>query len=180
MSHIRIENEYLRTPEFIKFLKLTKGRCFFFILAAVIRESDTSKDDSSGANYIYNEHFLKGELVGRYSQEDIAEYIMSSQGRVSRCLKELESDGMIKKIERFNNKGSALYYQVGIWEGKLNTPSYKETLWFDEIFMAYSKIAKQKRGDRRPPQFGSLKDMVHLLNKNHKDYEKLKAEWLRG
>lgn len=177
MSHIRIKNEYLRTPEFIKFMKSTKGTVFFFILTSVIRESDISKRRGNASNYIYNEHFLKGELVGRYRQEDMAEYLNTHQSRISRYIKMLESDGLIKTIERFISKGRILYYQVGVWEGKLGTKSYKETLWFDEIFTAYSNVAKHKRGEKRKSELPSLKDMVHLLNKDHEDYEKLKEEW---
>ena len=179
MSYISLNHDYFRTPEFMKFLATTKGRCFLFILAAVIRKSNMSNSKISGANYIYNEHFLRGELVGRYKQTDIAEFVNSSQANVSRYLKELEEEGFIKRIDRYNNVGKILYYQVGIWEGKLDTKSYKETLWFDEIFTAFAKIAKHKRGDRKSPEFNSLKEMVYMLNKKHPDYEKTKAEWLK-
>lgn len=180
MSHIRIKNEYLRTPEFIKFIKSAKGSVLLFVLASVIRESHESKNYTNGSNYIYNEHFLKGELVGRYRQEDMAKYLNTHQSRISRYIKELEKDGLIKTIKRYIKKGKILYYQVGVWEGKLGTDSYKETLWFDEIFTAYSNVAKQKRGEKRAAELPSLKDMVHLLNKDHEDYERTKDEWMRG
>jgi predicted transcriptional regulator len=173
-----MEHEFLRCPEFIKFLKSTSSTAYFVLLAAVTRESEVSKNKNSGANYIYNNHFVKGELVARYKQEHIAEYIFSHQSRVSRYMKELEKVGVLKRIERNVNKGKILYYQVGIWTGKLGTDSYTEHIWLDEIFKAYSEIAKQKRGERRSlAEVPSLSEMVHMLNKNHPDYEMYKTEW---
>lgn len=179
MSHVAIDNEYFRTPEFIKFLKSPKGTVLLFLISAVIRESETSKNYTNGSNYIYKEHFLNGELVARYSQENMASYLFTHRTRISRYAKVLEQDGLLKTIERYTSKGRILYYQVGIWEGKLGTDSYKETLWLDEIFSGYAKVAKQKRGEKKAAELPTMKDMVHLLDKNHPNYEKLKHKWIK-
>ncbi len=149
MSHIRIKNEYYRTPEFIRFNKAIKSTVFFFLLSAVIRESAEVKMVTHGAHYIYNAHYLKGELVSRYSQEKIAEYLGTSQPRVSKYIAELEQDGLIKVIKRKTRKGSISYYQVGEWTGKIGNESYKETLWFDTIFTWYYEDFRKKKADRR-------------------------------
>ena len=178
-SYIAVNNEYYRTPEFIDFISRAVSRCYFFTLSAVNRKYNADKSDNWGGNYIFNEHYMKGELVGRYSQEDIASYIKSSQANVSRYLSELEERKFIKKIGRFTSKTKILYYQVGIWEGKFDTDSYEENLWFDDIFGAYAKVAKQKRGERKPPEFNSMDDMVSSLNKDHPDYKKTLAFLLK-
>lgn len=180
MSHIEIDNDFFRTPEYIEFFRSARGAIYYFIRSSVIRESDAVKNFSNGGYYIYNTHFLKGELVGRYSQVDMAIHLKTSQPRISTYIKKLEAERYIKKIERLTKKGKILYYQVGIWEGKYGTPSYKETIWLDEIFRAYTKIAKQKRGEGRLAEFPSLKEMVYLLNEGHPEYEKLMTEWSKN
>lgn len=93
------------------------------------------KISSHGAHYIYQKHFLKGQLVSRYSQKKMAEYLETSQSRVSKYVKELAKDGFIKLIERPTAaKGTILYYQFGTWEGEYGKDTYKETIWLDEYF----------------------------------------------
>ena len=71
MGFVAINNDYYRTPEYIKFCKLVRSRYLEFIVAHLIRESEYVKDPSHGAYYIYKNHFVEGELVARFSQEDI-------------------------------------------------------------------------------------------------------------
>jgi len=169
MSYIKINNDYLRTPEYIKFSKSTKSTAFFFILSSVIRKSVDVKSRSHGANYIYNEHYLKGELVGRYSQVDMANYLNTSQSRISVYINELEKDGFIKTIKRTISKGEINYYQVGVWDGVCNQDSYKETLWFDIIFKGYTEIAKHKRRESKNIKIHTMIEMVEDMKvKNYK------------
>lgn len=150
MSHIRINNAYYRTPEFIKFNKSIKSTVYFFLLSAVIRESSYTKSLSfTGGHFIYSKHYLKGALVSRYSQKRMAEYIGTSQPRISKYIGELEKDGLIKVIKRPTEKGMILYYQVGFWTGKIGEDSYQETLWFDTIFTKHYEAAKAKRDEVR-------------------------------
>lgn len=150
MSHIRIKNEYFRTPEFIRFIKTTKSTVYFFLLSAVIRESARIKMVVHGGHYIYKAHYLKGELVSRYSQERMAEYLGTSQPRISSYIAELEKNGLIKVIKLSTRKGVISYYQVGVWGGELGKESYHEILWFDQIFSAdYEAFQKMKAEQRK-------------------------------
>jgi len=160
MSYIKINQDYYRTPEFIRFNKATKSTAFFFILASIIRESEYVKDYNHGAHYIYNEHYLKGDLVGRYSQEDMAKFLNTSQSRISKYVSELEQEGFIKTIKRIVRKGEINYYQVGVWEGVCGKDSYKETLWFDIIFSGYTTIMKQKRNEYKQLKLHTMIEMV--------------------
>ena len=91
------------------------------------------KNIHHGAHYIYKEHFLNGRLVGRYSQDKMEEYLGTSQGAISKYVKELEQEGYIKKIVRPIKIGNINYYQLGICAGE-GTYTYKDTIWLDEHF----------------------------------------------
>ena len=133
-SHLRICNNFFRTPEYIEFMKRRKSLVFYFLLSSVIRESKETKLHYHYAHYIYRKHFLKQELVSRYSQIKLGEFLQTSQSRISKNLKELESDGFIRKIVVTTPKANILYYQFGTWEGKYGTDTYKETIWAHEYF----------------------------------------------
>ena len=164
MGEVRINNDYYRTPEFIKFAKTVSSRHYEFIVAHVVRESEDCKDHNYGGYYIYKNHFMEGELVARFRQEDIAKYFGTDQGNISKSLSKLEKLNLIKKIPRYTNKAKILYYQVGTWSGrygvKKGADKYQEHLWFDEIFGAYAKVAKQKRGEEKSHKFKSMQEMV--------------------
>lgn len=174
-SHIRIKYDYYRTPEYIDFKKQRKSLVYEFLLTAVIRGSNEVKNPIHPAYYIYKEHFLKGQLVGRYSQEKIAEYLKTKQPKVSTYLKELEQDGLIKKIVKPTKKGNSLYYQFGTWEGVYGEESYKEHIWFNEIFDKYynaqQKVKQEKRGKE-------IKQVVidYMFDGDEAEYERFNAE----
>lgn len=149
MSHIRIKNEYFRTPEFIEFNKRVKSTVYFFLLSAIIRESAAVKNPHHGAHYIYKTHYLKGELVSRYSQEKIKYYLKTSQSRVSNFIDELVQDGLIKVTKIPTKIGNISYYQFGTWTGKIGTESYKETLWFDTIFTKLYEARQKEKAQQR-------------------------------
>ncbi|WP_286820740.1 hypothetical protein [Desulfobacter sp. UBA2225] len=108
---------------------------YYFLFAAIIRGSKEVKIRGHGAHYIYEKHFLQGQLVSRYSQEKMAEYLETSQSRISKYIKELAEDDFIKIIERKTAaKGIILYYQFGTWEGQYEKDTYKETIWLDDYF----------------------------------------------
>jgi predicted transcriptional regulator len=178
-SHRRERNDWWRSKKFIKFHGSSTGRSYFFIRAAVVRLLDSSMDYSTGQNYIYKEHYLKGELVARYKQDDMAEYLMTDQSRISKNMTKLEEIGFIKKIERRFRKGRILYYQVGVWDGELdNKDSYHETMWADEIFNTWAKIAKQKRGEGKKAHVPkTLEEMTCCLDPKHPDFNRLNQEW---
>jgi len=169
MSYIKINQDYYRTPEFIRFNKATRSTTFFFILSSIIRKSEHVKNYTHGGHYIYNKHYLKGSLVGRYSQTDMAGYLNTSQSRISKYINELEHEGFIKTIKRPISKGEINYYQVGVWDGVCGEDSYNETLWFDIVFSGYTKIMKQKRNDSKQLKIQTMIDMVEDMEvKNYK------------
>jgi DNA-binding HxlR family transcriptional regulator len=136
------------TPEYIDFFKRRKALVYYFLEASIIRGSDEVKNIDHGAHYIYKEHFLKGQLVGRYSQEKIGEFLGTSQSRVSKSLKELENDGFIKRIIRTTHKTNILYYQFGTWEGEYGKDTYKEIIWLDEFFVKKYRDAKKSKVEK--------------------------------
>jgi DNA-binding HxlR family transcriptional regulator len=133
-SHFRIKNEFFRVPEFIDFYKKRKSLVYFFLRAAIIRKSKFVEQSFHPAFYTYREHFLKKQLVSRYSQKNMELYLGTSQSAISRYLKELEEDGFIKKIVRPTRKTKILYYQFGTYEGDYGKDTYKEIIWLDEFF----------------------------------------------
>lgn len=149
MSFIKIEHDYMRTPEYLDFMSNKKCAVYYFLLSAVIRESKEVKNPIHKAFYIYKEHFLKGRLVARYSQKKMAEYFKTSQSQISIRLNKLEKDGLIKKIVVPTKVGNLLYYQFGVWEGTFGEDSYREILWSDVIFSGYYKARKDKEAEQR-------------------------------
>lgn len=170
-SHIRTKMDYYRTVEFIRFAKRVKRTMLEFVVAHVVRESEIAADPNYGGNWIYKNFYLKGMLVARFSQEDIAKYFETKQSHVSEYLSELEEDGLIIKLPIYTNVGKILYYQVGYWEGNLNKDDYEETLFFNIKFDAYSKLAKAKR---RENKIKVPESMVEMLDTSHCDYERLR------
>lgn len=165
MGFVAINNDYYRTPEYIKFAKTVRSLHLEFTIAHVVRESAQTKNPNYGGYYIYREHYRKGELVARFSQADMAKYFGTGQGHMSESFTRLEKEGFVKKIPVCTRETKILYYQVGTWSGKYGVEEgpdkYEEHLWFDEIFGAYAKVAKQKRGDdRRKSVMPSMRDMM--------------------
>jgi len=140
MSYVAINCDYYRTPEFIKFSKTIKSRVLEFVIAHAVRGG------GKGRKYIFDNYYMKGKLVSRFSQEDMAEYFGTNQGNISRYLSQLEEMKLIRKISRYVHKTKLLYYEVGRWSGELdNKETYKEKLYFDVIFDALSQAAKELR-----------------------------------
>lgn len=133
-AFIKTKNEFYRNPKFIEFRKSIKSMVYEFLQAAIIRGSKEVRNPMHGAFYIYKQHFLKGQLVSRYSQKKMAEYLKTSQSAISRYLKDLEEEGFIKKFTKKTQYGIACYYQMGTWEGEYGKKSYKEIIWHNSIF----------------------------------------------
>lgn len=179
-SHIRINNDFMRTPEFIEFHSRCHGTNYYFLESGIVRELNSSTDYSKGMNYIYAQHYMKGELVARYSQVDMAKYLKSDQSRISKNMVKLSDMGLVKKMYKNCPKGRMLFYQLGTWEGTLgDKKSYKETLFGDEIFKGYAVVAKQKRGEKKPHKVsGSLVEFSRqFLDPDHPEYDRLSSDW---
>ena len=58
MAHLREQNEYWRTPEFIRFTNTQEYRMLKFLMAHIVRD----KGQNSGTKRIYNDWYKKGSL----------------------------------------------------------------------------------------------------------------------
>lgn len=148
-SHIKIYNHFFKVPEFLEFMDRKKSLVYYFLFSAIIRESPEVKSPLHGANYIYKSHFLKKQLVSRYSQEKIADYLNTSASRVSVYIKQLEEDGFIKKIYRKTTIGVINYYQFGTFEGTFGKKDYKEHIWLNDHFSDLYKKRKKSESENR-------------------------------
>lgn len=166
--YIKMYTKYFITPEYIDFFKRRKALVYYFLEASIIRGSNTVKQYFHPAFYTYKEHFLKGQLVSRYSQKKMEKYLGTSQGAISKYLKELEEDGFIKKIIRPTPKGNILYYQFGTWEGEYGKDTYKEIIWMDEHFTKIIDTAKNKTQEDGNNQ--ATKNMMEYFEK-YDDFE---------
>ena len=160
-SHIRIENKFLRNPEYIKFDKSVKSTVYRFLQAAIVRESKEVKNYTYGAKHIYIEYFLKGKLACRYSQKKMSEYLQTSQGRINKYLKELEEDDFIKIIKEKTPFGELCFYQLGTVIGTSGGKDYQEFIWLDEIFselILADKTLKEKKEEEKgeKPKFDGI------------------------
>ena len=173
MAHIRIKHSYYTTPEFAEYAKRGRKRLIFeFLWKSIIRESEAVKDRRHGAHYIYKEHFLKGQLVSRYSQENLEKYLGINQSNISKDVRELEKEGLLRIIKKATKVGTVNYYQFGFWTGTLNTPSYKEIFFFDTVFDHYVELhKKRKKENDKIDQILSLETYKGMLNPDHFSYD---------
>ena len=173
MGHIRINHNYYTTPEFAEFAKRGRKRLIFeFLLKSIIRESEAVKDIRHGAHYIYKEHFLKGQLVSRYSQKNLEKCIGIDQSNISKDVRELEKEGLLRIIKRKTKVGIINYYQLGLWAGMPKTNSYKEILFFDNVFEHYVELhKKRKEEEEKEDQIKSLEAYKGMLNPDHFSYD---------
>ena len=152
MAHIRIENEYWRTPEFIKFTAGNEYRVLMFLIAHIVRVAEEDIHPA-GAVRMRKNYFDKGKLCASYSMENIARIFgwgseeKPNKSHVSRIIKRLEDMGLLEKIVENTPKGRKYVYQLGYYEGLYDTDSYEEHLYFDEYFGKKAKQHKQKKVD---------------------------------
>lgn len=65
IAHIRIDNHYLRTQEFLKFTRTAEYRVLLFLIASIVRQPGKH----AGTKRIYNKHYKDKRLCGSYSME---------------------------------------------------------------------------------------------------------------
>lgn len=170
-SHIRIGHDLMRNSEYIKFDKGVKSTLYRFLQAAIVRKSKEVKNYTYGAKYIYNEHYLKGRLVSRYSQKKLAEYLQTSQSRVNNWLKELEENGFIKILKIKTQYGKLCYYQLGTWTGEIGKEgSYHENIWLDEHFIEL--ILENKTLQEKKKVEDDQKRLEEMFGDLYNDYDR--------
>lgn len=174
MGTVRINNRYYRCPEYIDFKKQRISLVLEFVIAHVVRKG------GGGRTYIYKNHYLEHELVARFSQEDIAEYLGTQQSHVSEYLSRLESMKLLRKIERQAYNTRLLYYKVGTWSGDAGKDSYSETLYMDMLFEPLSRIAIEERMRKKTFMSAeSIRAEIEALNTEDAWYEDDLDYWNR-
>jgi hypothetical protein len=153
MSHIRIENDYLRTPEFIKFLRSNEYSIWLFLTAHIVRKVDGRKVPA-GAIHMFKKYYMAHLLCASYSMSDIAEIFgWMSKGKpnksnVSKIIKNLKEMGLIKIITENTPVGQKYIYQLGYYRGTFGQDDYQEFLFFDQYFeKCVEKVKRQKRDE---------------------------------
>jgi len=173
MPDIRIKHSYYTTPEFAEYAKRGRKRLIFeFLLKSIIRESEAVKNIRHGAHYIYKEHFLKGQLVSRYSQKNLEKCIGIDQSNISKDVIELEKKRLLRIIKINTKVGTINYYQLGFWTGTPKTSSYKEILFFDTVFEHYVGLQKKRKKEKeKEDRIQSLEAYKGMLNPDHFGYD---------
>lgn len=173
MADLRINHDYYKTPEFAEFAKRGRKRLVLeFLWKSIIRESEAVKDRKHGAHYIYKEHFLKGRLVSRYSQENLGNCLGIDQSNVSKDIKDLEKEGLLKIIKTNAKVGTINYYQLGFWTGTWDTPSYKEFIFFNTVFEHYVGLHKKRKKEKdEKDRIQSLEYLKGMLSPDSLGYD---------
>jgi len=150
MPHIRIENDYCRTTEFLQFMGKKEFAVLMFLTAHIVRDAKGGKA-SAGAIKMRTKYFDKGMLCASFSQANIATYFgwgsaeAPNKSNVSRIIRKLEKMGFLKVLKEKSPVGEKNIYQLGVWSGKYGTDNYQETLFFDEYFEKIAEAEKEKR-----------------------------------
>ena len=187
MPHIRIENEYWRTPEFLKFSMTTEFNVLMFLVANIVRDSKR-KDVPSGARKMIKDYYNKEMLCASYGMNNIARFfgwyvkdrktgeLEPNRGNVSRKIKILEKMELLKIIRVPTPLGEKFVYHLGdIIDGK-------EKLFFDRVFSVKAKrhrvrksmgMEQRENGSEEKP--ASVEEMeaeiVDLIQEQHKRAE---------
>jgi len=149
MSHLREENEYWRTPEFVEFTRKSEYRVLKFLMAHIVRESKDGKAPP-GAYKIYRDFFKNGMLCAGYSLKGIADIFgWKSAGHVCDLVNNLARMKLLHIHKVPSPLGEKNIYQFGFYDGNWGEGDYKETLFFDVYFSGMAKIQKARIADRR-------------------------------
>lgn len=176
MAHIRIENSYLRTKEFLTFTGTSEHRVLLFLIAQIVRK--IKKNTPAGAVKIYNNYYKNKMLCASYSMENIAKYFgwgsedKPNKSNVSKIIKNLNEMGLLKIHKENTPLGKKYVYELGYYEVS-GDGSIKETLYFDEYFSKFVKNeekpdleANKKKGKN---QYYQYYDKVNIEKKRY-DY----------
>ena len=150
MPHLREENEYWRTPEFLQFALKTEYCILKFLMANIVRESK-GPNVPAGARKMSEDYYKNGMLCASYGMNNIARYfkwfvkekktgeLKPNRGYVSRLIKRLEKRGLLKIIRVSCPLGKKFVYQLGYIENG------KEVLFFDQLFSAEAERHRLKK-----------------------------------
>jgi hypothetical protein len=162
MPHLREENEYWRTPEFIEFTGRPEYRVLKFLMAQNVREPKGSYMPP-GAKRIHRDFFKKRMLCASYSEKNIAKFFgWKSNAYVSRLVKKLEQMKMLQIKTIPTPIGKRNVYLFGFYKGTFGEDDYGEMLFFDVYFSELAKNHKIKKLDEKINKFKSDCSQDHL------------------
>lgn len=178
MAFIKINNDYTRCSEFLKFSITPAFGIWFFFAGQIVRYTG----GAPGAQRMFYMYFM-GEkwLCSSYSIENVAIYFkkFNKKGQpdkswVSKHTRILESTGLLEKIK----DGRRVVYKLGYYIGEKGKPDYNENLFFDEYFGPKAKKAKLKRIEEREERYkqtitSGWEDRISKLNEDNISDEQL-------
>lgn len=110
-SHLRIDNEILRSKLYAKFMWTREAAVWFYLCSWIIRGE---MSNHGLGKKLYEDFYLnQRKLVARWDQEKIAEHFgISSKGYISRLLKKLDKDWDIIKTVKIQSYNS---HQINVY-----------------------------------------------------------------
>jgi DNA-binding transcriptional ArsR family regulator len=128
-----LRDNYFDSEIFINFIGTPAASIYFYLLKyVVISKVDW---DFRGIN-LYEKFYKNGDLVSRYSQEDLSLYLDMSQSQISKQIKLLNEMGFIQTLKLKIGKGKFNIYKFG------EVKNDKSSLFIHEII---EKGAKSKQ-----------------------------------
>ena len=160
MAHIRIENDYLRTQEFLKFTGTAEYRVLLFLVASIVRKA--GKHAPPGAVKMYDKYYKDKKLCASYSMSNIAKYFCwgteskPNKSYVSRIINNLKEMGLVKIRTENTPEGKKYVYELGYYDIS-DSGSIIETLYFDKYFSKFVKkdekskpVASEEKKEPQP------------------------------
>ena len=147
MAHIRIENSYLRTPEFLKFSQKVEFSVLLFLTASIARKPKGKAP--AGATRMYNKYYKNKNLCASYSMNEIAKIFgwgsddKPNKSYVSKIINNLKEMGLIKIHIENTPIGKKYVYELGYYV-VLADGTIDETLYFDKYFSKFVKKEKKQ------------------------------------
>lgn len=150
-SCLIVPHKVARCKEYLKWTGTLEFKVWMYLQTYIVRDPDMK----TGALNLYKDYYLKGKLVSRWSQENLAAYLGSDQGNISKALKRMESKKIIK-IHKRNIRS----VRVNIYEFGYHNFEDRETLYAHKFFI---KMAAAERLSR----FGMSKEHIADMSKEH-------------
>lgn len=119
-----IKSSYMDTSEFFEFIGTPACKIYFYLLKFVI--TGRPRWDLEGIN-LYDKYFMNGDLVSRYSLEDLSVYMELSESVISKHIKKLNELGFVETLKLNIGKKRYNIYKLGWVENG------KCMLLFDEV-----------------------------------------------
>lgn len=150
---IPINLETLDNKDFYTFSATSPFRVLMKLIRHINRSSDKIVNINKNTINIFKEFSEKGLLVSRYSQDNLAMYFNTKQPNISRDIKKLKEEGLIKVIKVKSKKIVNNYikyenfYQLGTFTID-NDGKRLEELFLNQHF-ANNKIKAKEEAEKK-------------------------------